>query len=130
MQLIINETEYNFRFGIGFVRHLDGESSIRQNGITFGVGLESMVTKLTMKDTVALADTLAAANMTESPRVKSTDIDSYIDDESTDIEGLFDKVLDELKKSNATRLTTGELLKTIEEEANAEKVKNEEADKE
>ncbi|MFQ8893549.1 MAG: tail assembly chaperone [Dorea sp.] len=38
MQLIINDTEYNFRFGIGFVRHLDGESSIRQNGITFGVG--------------------------------------------------------------------------------------------
>lgn len=74
MKLIINDTEYNFRFGIGFVRHLDGESSIRQNGITFGVGLESMVTKLTMKDTVALSDTLAAANMTECPRVQTADI--------------------------------------------------------
>jgi A2 protein len=130
MKLIINDTEYNFRFGIGFVRHLDGESSIRQNGITFGVGLESMVTKLTMKDTVALSDTLAAANMTECPRVQTADIDQYIDDETTDIEGLFDKVIDELKKSNATRLKTEEILKTIEEEARAEKAKTEESDKE
>ena len=89
-----------------------------------------MVTKLTMKDTVALSDTLAAANMTECPRVQTADIDQYIDDETTDIEGLFDKVIDELKKSNATRLKTEEILKTIEEEARAEKAKTEESDKE
>lgn len=45
-------------------------------------------------------------------------------------EGLFDKVIDELKKSNATRLKTEEILKTIEEEARAEKAKTEESDKE
>ena len=68
--------------------------------------------------------------MTECPRVQTADIDQYIDDETTDIEGLFDKVIDELKKSNATRLKTEEILKTIEEEARAEKAKTEESDKE
>ena len=29
MELIINEKVYNFKFGIGFVRHLDGKSSIK-----------------------------------------------------------------------------------------------------
>lgn len=125
MQLIINGTEYNFKFGIGFVRHIDGESSIQQNGISFGVGLESVVTKLAMKDAVALSDMLAIANRTEVPRISANDIDKYIDDESTDVEKLFEEVIDDLKKSNATRLKTVEILTAIESEQEEQTEKKE-----
>ena len=41
MELTIENKTYNFRFGIGFVRYLDGKSSIEQNRVQFGIGLET-----------------------------------------------------------------------------------------
>lgn len=112
MELTINEKVYNFKFGIGFVRHLDGKSSINQNGVQFGIGLETLIPNLLTGNTVTLSDCLFAANMTENPRITQDQLDNYIDDDGTDIDFLFDSVLEELKKSNATKkkvilLTTG-----------------------
>ena len=102
MELTINEKVYNFKFGIGFVRHLDGKSSIKQDGIQFGIGLETLIPNLLTGNTVTLSDCLFVANMTENPRITQDQLDNYIDDEETDIDSLFDDVLEELKKSNAT----------------------------
>lgn len=50
MELIINENVYNFRFGIGFVRYLDGKASVKQDGVTFGIGLETLLPNLLSKN--------------------------------------------------------------------------------
>lgn len=69
MELTINEKVYNFKFGIGFVRYLDGKSSIKQDGIQFGIGLETLIPNLLTGNTVTLSDCLFVANMTEKPRI-------------------------------------------------------------
>ena len=52
MELTIENKTYNFRFGIGFVRYLDGKSSIEQNGVQFGIGLETLIPNLLTGNTV------------------------------------------------------------------------------
>ena len=110
MELTINEKVYNFKFGIGFVRHLDGKSSIKQDGIQFGIGLETLIPNLLTGNTVTLSDCLFVANMTENPRITQDQLDNYIDDEETNIDSLFDDVLEELKKSNATKKKAEKLI--------------------
>ena len=115
MELTIENKTYNFRFGIGFVRYLDGKSSIEQNGVQFGIGLETLIPNLLTGNTVTLSDCLFVANRTEYPRVTQEQLDNYIDKENTDIDGLFDDVLKELKKSNATKKKAKMLMKEYEE---------------
>ena len=136
MELTIENKTYNFRFGIGFVRYLDGKSSIEQNGVQFGIGfvryldgkssieqngvqfgigLETLIPNLLTGNTVTLSDCLFVANRTENPRVTQEQLDNYIDNENTDIDGLFDDVLKELKKSNATKKKAKMLMKEYEE---------------
>lgn len=121
MELTIKDKVYKFVFGIGFVRHIDGKTSINQNGVIFGVGLETLLPKLMSRDVVALSDALFIANKTETPRLTAANIDDYIDDENTDIEALFEMVVDDLKKSNATRLKVNNLLKEMKEEEERQK---------
>ena len=110
MELIINENVYNFRFGIGFVRYLDGKASVKQDGVTFGVGLETLLPNLLSKNTVTLVDCLIAANRTEKITVTQDILDKYIDDDSTDIDQVFEDVIEELKKSNASKLKTAKII--------------------
>ena len=111
MELTINEKVYNFKFGIGFVRHLDGKSSIKQDGIQFGIGLETLIPNLLTGNTVTLSDCLFVANMTEKPRITQDQLDNY-----TNIDSLFDDVLEELKKSNATKKKAEKLLENYQKE--------------
>ncbi len=113
MELIINENVYNFRFGIGFVRYLDGKTSVKQDGVTFGVGLETLLPNLLSKNTVTLVDCLIAANRTEKITVTQDILDKYIDDDSTDIDQVFEDVIEELKKSNASKLKTAKIIEDI-----------------
>ena len=115
MELTIENKTYNFRFGIRFVRYLDGKSSIEQNGVQFGIGLDTLIPNLLTGNTVTLSDCLFVANRTENPRVTQEQLDNYIDNENTDIDGLFDDVLKELKKSNATKKKAKMLMKEYEE---------------
>ncbi|RGG96339.1 hypothetical protein DWW67_03135 [Coprobacillus sp. AF16-47] len=113
MELIINENVYNFRFGIGFVRYLDGKASVKQDGVTFGIGLETLLPNLLSKNTVTLVDCLIAANRTEKITVTQDILDKYIDDDSTDIDQVFEDVIEELKKSNASKLKTAKIIEDI-----------------
>lgn len=115
MELTIENKTYNFRFGIGFVRYLDGKSSIEQNGVQFGIGLETLIPNLLTGNTVTLSDCLFVANRTENSRVTQEQLDNYIDNENTNIDDLFDDVLKELKKSNATKKKAEMLMKEYDE---------------
>ena len=67
-------------------------------------------------DVEGLVDVLDTANRGRTPRVTKALLDSHIDNEDTDIDQLFDDVLNFLKKANATKKTTLELLERVEAE--------------
>ena len=119
MELTINGQVFEFHFGMGFMREInkkvgtpvDGLPDVKKN-----IGLQYMVACLIDGDMEALSEILIAANKGKTPRVTAALIDSYIDEETTDVDALFDEVLDFLKKANATKKIVVSLLEAVEKE--------------
>lgn len=125
LELTIKNETYAFRFGMGFLREIDKQSytTVEGSNVKKNTGLQYAVADLYDENPVGLVDILLIANKTERPRVNRDLLDSYIDDEDTDISALCAEVLDFLKKSNATGKTTVAVLELVEQElakANAE----------
>lgn len=117
MELTINEKVYKFRFGLGFVREIDKKITKPMSGIEGKVqnmGMQFAVAGLIDQDPVELVEILNIANKTENPRVTRSEIDSYIEDETTDIDALFAEVLDFLKSANATKKITESVIEETE----------------
>lgn len=118
-ELTIKDTVYSFKFGMGFLRDInkmlgkpmDGIPNEKQN-----VGLQYKIGGIIDGDVEALVDVLDIANKTQDPRISRKLLDEYIDDENTDIDRLFEDVLDFLKRTNATKKTTMQLLEMVERE--------------
>ena len=105
-ELTINGTVFKFRFGIGFVREMNKRVQRPIDGIPDvkdEVGLRYAVANLYEGDVLALIDVLDTANKTEEPRITRQMLEKYIEDERTNIDELFEKVLDFLKTANATK---------------------------
>lgn len=118
-ELTINNNVYQFNFGMGFLREVnkkvgtpvDGLPDVKKN-----IGLQYYIASVIDGDLEALVDILEVANKSQNPRVTRALLDSYIDDENTDIDELFGSVLDFLKSANATKRTAVALLEAIEEQ--------------
>ena len=111
----IKNKEYQLSFGIAFIRALDAKYfTPGVGGAKFGLGVEVSVPKLLTGDVVALADMIYEATASEKNRPTQKDVDSYIDGVE-DVEALFDEVIEELKKSNATKKKTTALLESLNE---------------
>lgn len=123
MLLTIKDTDYRIKFGVGFVRALDEKYCAQgKSGMKFGLGIETQVPKLLTGDPVALAEFLYTGTCTEEKRPKLSDIDEYIDNmDMKQVEDLFAKVIDELKKSNATMKKVGELEEALKKESEKQK---------
>jgi hypothetical protein len=118
-ELTINNVVYNFRFGMGFIRAINKTMSTPIDGIPGerqNIGLRYKVGCLYDGDVEALVDVLDFANKTEKPRVTREQLDAYIDDPDTDIDALFNEVLDFLRQSNATKKVVAELQKMVDEQ--------------
>lgn len=97
MELTIDGNVYEFSFGMGFMREInkrvgtsvDGVPDVKKN-----IGLQYMVASIIDGDVEALVEVLDTANKGKKPRVTRFLLDSYIDDEETDIDALFNEVLD------------------------------------
>lgn len=106
MELTIKNKIYSFKFGVKFIRELDKELPIEQDGIKYGLALTAKILpELRSANVSTLAKVLSLANQTEDNRITQDDLDDYIDDVE-DIEGLFDKVLKCISESNAGKLAT------------------------
>ena len=120
-ELTINDVVYQFNFGMGFMREVnkkdctpvDGLKDVKKN-----IGLQYLVASILDGDVEALVEILAAANKGQNPRVTNALLDAYIDDENTDIDKLFEEVIDFLSNANATKKVTDALLKAMEEQKN------------
>jgi hypothetical protein len=115
-ELTINEVVYQFNFGMGFLREINKRVNVPVDGlpgVKENVGLRYAVGMLLVNDLETLVDVLHTANMGCNPRITRNALDSYIDNETTDIEALFAEVLDFLEKANATKKTTKDLLEVF-----------------
>ena len=103
MKLKIDGKDYSFIFGVKFLRNLDKNRGVEgeQNGMkmNFGMGFTVLMPALMTKDASALADTLYAA---AKDNVTQDQIDNYIDN-CKDLNSLFNRVINEIKASNAAK---------------------------
>lgn len=118
-ELTINEKVYQFKFGMGFLRELDPTVTKPVEGIKGKeqhLGVQYAVAGIIDGDVVTLTDVLVRANKGLEPRVTQKEVESYIEDENTDIDALFADVLGFLKSANATKKITLNLLEAVENE--------------
>ena len=107
-ELTIKDTVFQFRFGMGFLREINKRVSTPVDGLPDAkknIGFRFLLSGLYDKDLEDLVEILDIANKTEKPRVTRALLDSYIEDENTDIEKLFEDVLDFLRTANVTKST-------------------------
>ena len=116
--LSINGKDIDLSFGMGFVRDInetvkqpiDGAPGVfAKRGLAFAIG------SIIDGDIEALADVLYTAARHAGGKVKRDEIDAILEDENTNIEELFETVLDFLGKSNCTAKQTKEMLKAVQE---------------
>lgn len=122
-EIEIKDTMYQFNFGLGFMREADSklQSKPDQNGVAQNIGLRYMIAGIMDGDCAKLSDALLLANKGFAPRLSQKDLDTYLEDEGTDIDKVFDDVMGFLKTANATKKTVAELEKAIAESVQTEK---------
>lgn len=115
-ELTIGGTVYQFKFGLGFAREIDKKKKRNVNGVEQDAGLQFAVASVIDQDPVALVDILNLANKGMNPRVTDKLLDAYLEDEETDIDQIFEDVLDFLRKANATKKATAAVEQMVEQE--------------
>lgn len=118
-ELTINDRVYQFNFGMGFLREIDPTVTKPIEGVKGKVqnlGLQYAVAGIIDGDVSTLADVLLRANKGCDPRLTQKEIESYIENESTDLDALFDEVLGFLRSANATKKTTLTMEEAVEKE--------------
>lgn len=118
--LEINEKEYNFSFGMGFVRDINETVKTPVEGVP-GVftkrGLNYAIGSIIDGDIEVLEDVLLMASKSAptSDKLTRKELDAHLESPETDIDALFEKVLDFFDKSNCTGRQTREMLQAVEE---------------
>lgn len=128
-ELEMNGQVYQFNFGMGFLREINKTATVPVKDIpgkVTNMGMQYAFAELLDGNVETLCDVLYIANKSQSPRLTKAAIDTYIDDEGTDIDALFDQVIDFLKNTNATKKETQTVLKRVTEAQEQEKQKNQE----
>lgn len=120
-ELTIDNKVYGFHFGMGFVKEINRTVEIPMEGapkVTQNAGLRYKIGAVMDGDVEALVEMLDIANKTETPRISRAELEEYIEDEGTDIDQLFEDVLDFLSASNCTKKTMVAIRKAIAEATN------------
>lgn len=117
-ELTINDNVYQFNFGIGFLRDINKAYKATSNGLTKEIGFQLKVAGLLDGDVLDLIDVLDAANKGQNPRLTKKAIEAYIEDPETDIDTLFEDVIDFLKKNNVTKKETQKAMEIAENQKN------------
>lgn len=128
-ELEMNGQAYQFNFGMGFLREINKTTTVPVKDIpgkVTNMGMQYAFAELLDGNVETLCDILYIANKSQSPRLTKATIDTYIDDEGTDIDALFDQVIDFLKNTNATKKEAQTVLKRVAEAQEQEKQKNRE----
>ena len=121
MQLEINGTTYEFRFGIGFMKEIQSRyKEMASISVAIPSGFKYVVASMLDGHIEDLFDILYTANKTEKPRITEKALMEYLEDESTDIESLIKEVKVFLLKANASKSLMNQIMEALAEEAEAE----------
>jgi hypothetical protein len=121
MQLEINRTTYEFRFGIGFMKEIQSRyKEMASISVAIPNGFKYVVASMLDGHIEDLFDILYTANKTEKPRITEKALMEYLEDESTDIESLIKEVKAFLLKANASKSLMNQIMEALAEEAGAE----------
>lgn len=116
MYLNIGGKECGFRAGFGFMNEINKTEKAKENGVEKEVGMQMAIAGIIDGDVSDLANVLYYASRTEEVKPTRKEIEEFIEDDGTDIDEVFKKVLDFLKSSNVTKKKTAQLLKMWEEQ--------------
>lgn len=117
-ELVIKDVAYPLNFGMGFVRKLDKSVNIPVDGlpgVKKDIGLTYAIMSLLDNDIVMLSTVIDIANEGQNPRLTQAAIDAYLEDEGTDIEELFNKILGFFKSANCTKRTAARVDAALKE---------------
>lgn len=121
MQLEINGTTFEFRFGIGFMKEIQSRyKEMASISVAIPNGFKYVVASVLDGHIEDLFDILYTANKTEKPRITEKALMEYLEDESTDIESLIQEVKSFLLKANASKSLMNQIMEALAEEAEAE----------
>lgn len=117
----IKGTAYPVRFGMNFIREINGRMSVEVEGWGSNeekVGLRYYIAHLMDGDLEALQQIIFVANKTESPKLTINIINDWFEDEETDIDAVFDMVMDFLSKANCTKKAVTQVQDAVKAQAN------------
>lgn len=121
MQLEINGTTFEFRFGIGFMKEIQSRyKEMASISVAIPNGFKYVVASMLDGHIEDLFDILYTANKTEKPRITEKALMEYLEDESTDIESLIQEVKSFLLQANASKSLMNQIMEALAEEAEAE----------
>lgn len=105
-ELKINGEVYPLNFGIGFVRNINKTVKAKikgWDGVSQDVGFRYHLANMLEGDYDSLEEIIMCGNEGKTPRIKREVLDAYIDDDNTDNDELFEKVLGFLQSAAATK---------------------------
>ena len=107
MELYIDGEKYTFEYNFGFVRKINRKvtTNVGDNNAKQNQGLAYAIAQIMDGDIETLADVLDTANEGQQPRLTMAKIEEFFDDPETDIDDIFETVLDFFEKSNCTKKT-------------------------
>ena len=117
MQLEINGTTFEFRFGIGFMKEIQSRyKEMASISVAIPNGFKYVVASMLDGHIEDLFDILYTANKTEKPRITEKALTEYLEDESTDIKALIQEVKAFLLKANASKDLMNQIMEALAEE--------------
>lgn len=117
MEITIKGQSYPLRFGLKFVKEVNGREMAPVDGligVEQGIGLNLMIANIIDGSIEDLASAILTANKTEEPRIKEDDLLEFLEDESTNIDEVFEKVLGFFEYANCTRKMFQNVQKSVE----------------
>ena len=116
-EIIMNGMPYTFNFGMGFLKEINNRavSKVPNSNYSVKTGAKFIIAQVVDGDVEALADVLMTANKGETPRLSVKEVYDFIEDESTDIEAVFEQVKDFFGKANATKMIYKDLTEDEDE---------------
>ena len=117
-EIMMDGVPYSFNFGMGFLKSINEKavSKVPNSNYSVKTGAKFIIAQVIDGDVEALADVLMTANKGEQPRLTQKVLWDFIESEETDIEAVFEHVLDFFGRANATKLIYRDLTEEEEEE--------------
>lgn len=117
MEIEVNGEIYKLVAGFGFLHEVNKKLAVdvKSAGTKKEIGLKYMVASIIDGDIDALVDCIFYMNSGQSPRLKKTQIESYLEDVE-DIDKVFEDVINFLSHANVCRKEVMQLMSVQEAE--------------